>query len=196
MTDGRLIYVVGPSGGGKDSVISAAKKNLFKIKYLCFSPRYVTRATGCSLGELSISANAFEHYRQSGYFALHWQAHGLSYGVGAVIDQQLRAGRTVVVNGSRAHLDVALGKYPRMTVVHITVPNVVARQRLLARAREDATAIAARLERVPAMRVPSRQLITIDNSGALEDAVQAFEQALTGNSHQRWPSMFHHACVP
>ena len=179
---GRLIYVVGPSGAGKDSVIAGAREIVNKNKCLYFSPRYVTRPSGDGHDDLAISREAFAHYKASGEFALDWEAHGMFYGVSVVIDQQLKLDKTVVVNGSRAHLAIALSKYPAMTVVLITLPREVAQARLSARAREDAAAIAARLARAPDMEVPATQLVTIDNSGPLEHATQALTRVLIGDS--------------
>ena len=182
---GRLIYVVGPSGAGKSSAIVAAQKIVNKNNNLYFSLRYVTRpaaaAGGSCEGDLPITSTAFANYKVSGLFALDWQAHGFSYGIGAEINTLLQAGKTVVVNGSRAHVETALTKYPAMTVVQIQVPPDVAQARLTARAREDTAAIDARVRRVHAFTVPKGQFITIDNSGPLEAAAQALKDVLLGS---------------
>ena len=186
---GRLIYVVGPSGAGKNSVIAAAQKFVNKNNSLYFSLRYVTRPTldadGGNDGDLPITATAFAQYRLSGLFALHWQAHGFSYGIGAEINTALHAGKTVVINGSRAYTETALAKYPTMIVVQIQVPPDVAQARLTARAREDTAAIDARVQRAPPFTVPEGQLITIDNSGPLEAAAQALTEVLLGSNSVR-----------
>lgn len=181
LSHGRLIYVVGPSGAGKDSVIAAASKIANKNNRLYFSRRYVTRIAVSDNGDLPVSAFAFAHYRQNGFFALDWDAHGFSYGIAATINTPLRAGLTVVVNGSRAYLPVALAKYPAMTVVHVSVPPQVAHARLIARGRENAASIAGRMGRTPPLPVPAAQLVNIDNSGALETAAQALVGVLLGH---------------
>jgi ribose 1,5-bisphosphokinase len=180
MSVGRLIYVIGPSGAGKNSIIVAAREKLNKIKYLYFAHRYVTRTLNSDEDDVPISTTAFAHYRQNGLLALDWQAHGIRYGIGVFIDGLLRSGGTVVVNGSRAYLPSALSRYPKLTAVLITVPPQVAHARLLARGREPAAAIAARLERALALAIPTAQLVTIDNSGALEQATQAMISVLRG----------------
>lgn len=181
MSEGRLIYVIGPSGAGKNSIIAAAREKLNKINNLYFSHRYVTRALNSDDDDVPLSVVAFAHYRRIGLFALDWQAHGICYGIGASIDGLLRGGGTVVVNGSRAYLPMALTRYPQLTAVLIAVPPQVAHARMLVRGREPAAAIAARLERTPALAIPPAQLITIDNSGPLEHAVQAMTAVLRGD---------------
>jgi ribose 1,5-bisphosphokinase len=82
MTPGRLIYVMGPSGAGKNTVIASVREKVNKNRYLYFAPRYVTRLTGNGdEDDLTLSAGAFTHYKHIGAFALDWQAHGYCYGV-------------------------------------------------------------------------------------------------------------------
>ena len=173
---------MGPSGAGKNSLIAAAREKFNKIKYLYFAPRYVTRAANSDDDDIALSANTFAHYRQSGMFALDWQAHGNCYGIGIAIDSQLSAGNTVVVNGSRAYLPAALIRYPGLTAVLISVPPQEAQRRLLARGREHAAAVAARMARAPELAIPPAQLVTIDNSGPLEQAARAMRAVLLGTA--------------
>jgi ribose 1,5-bisphosphokinase len=182
MSEGRLIYVIGQSGAGKNSIIAAARENLNKNRCLCFAHRYVTRPVISDDDDVAISEAAFAHYRQNGLFALDWQAHGICYGVGIYIDSRLRAGGTVVVNGSRAYLPAALARYPGLTAVLITVPADVAHARLLARGRENAAAVAARLQRAPDLALAPAQLVTIENSGPLEQAARTMIGVLLGGS--------------
>lgn len=155
---------------------------LHQNKNLCFALRYVTRPGPDQgrddEGDLAVSQSAFAQHRLSGLFALDWQAHGCSYGIGIEINTELRSGMTVVVNGSRAYAATALKKYPVMTVVQIVVSQDVARTRLTTRAREDAAAIDARVRRAPPVFVPDDQLVTIDNGGPLEVAAVALTAVL------------------
>jgi ribose 1,5-bisphosphokinase len=190
MMRGRLIYVMGPSGAGKNSVIANARsiagslKKINKNNCLYFSPRYVTRPAtlvDSASDECAISTGAFAHYKRIGAFALDWEAHGFCYGVSTAIDTLLRAGKCVVVNGSRDYLATALEKYPHMTTVLITVAPDVAYARLLARGRENIAAIMARVQRAPDITVPQQQLHIIDNSGPLEHATAALLHVLLGH---------------
>ncbi len=79
MTIGRLFIVVGPSGAGKDTLIAGAK---VLRPDLHWARRVITRAEVAG-GEPfeGVSLEEFNTRRDAGEFALHWQAHGLSYGV-------------------------------------------------------------------------------------------------------------------
>jgi ribose 1,5-bisphosphokinase len=171
---------MGPAGAGKDAVLCAAREKLNKNNHLYFSNRYVTRPTAASGAsrEISLTEEEFANYKRNGLFALDWRANGLSYGVSRIIDSHLMRGKSVVVSGSRAYLREGLVRYPSLLAVQITVPREIARQRLIARGRETPEEIEARLARSPAFDVPPSWLITIDNSGALEDAVDAFCRVL------------------
>ena len=174
---GCLVYVMGPSGAGKDAVIYETHKKLNENRYLYFSRRYVTRAVS-DLQEISLSVEEFTNYKRNGLFALNWEAHGLNYGVSKIIDSHLANGKTVVVNGSRAYLREALIRYPSLLAVQITAPRDLIRARLIARRRESAEAIEARLSRSPAFDTPPSWLVNIDNSGTLEQSVSAFTALL------------------
>ena len=168
---------MGPSGAGKDAVIHEAHKKLNKNKHLYFSRRHVTRPVS-DPQEISLSVEEFAGYKRNGMFALDWEAHGLSYGVSKIIDSHLANGKTVVVNGSRAYLREALIRYPSLLAVQITAPRDLIRARLIARGRESAEAIEARLSRSPAFDTPPSWLVNIDNSGTLEQSVSAFTALL------------------
>ena len=80
----------------------------------------------------------------------------------------MAAGRTLVVNGSRAALPDFLAAYRKLLVVTVTAdPDIIA-ERLKARGREDDAAISRRLARSRQEWVvdcPHQHVI--DNSGAL-----------------------------
>ena len=117
-TRGVLVYVMGPSGAGKDAVIAEAHQILYKNIHLRFAHRYVTRAETSPM-EVALTRDEFANYKKNGLFALDWQAHGLRYGVSNIINAHLAAGKTVVVNGSRAYLREALARYPEIGRAHV-----------------------------------------------------------------------------
>ena len=182
---GRLVYLMGPSGAGKDSLIDAARPELQRLN-VHIARRVITRSAEAK-GEdaIGVSPEQFQRLSAEGAFALQWQANGLAYGIPVQIDAWLAEGRTVLVNGSRAHLQQARDRYPNLLPVLLRVDHQVLRQRLLARGRETAQAIEQRLARAQQVRVEDGEVQVLDNSTSLADAVQRLlgllrEQGLLG----------------
>ncbi|PTS93483.1 phosphonate metabolism protein/1,5-bisphosphokinase (PRPP-forming) PhnN [Pseudomonas sp. HMWF006] len=172
--DGRLIYLMGPSGSGKDSLIEAAREPLRAMN--CEIIRRVITRSAESVGEdaVGVTPQEFEQRQRDGDFALAWHANGLAYGIPIEMDEWLRAGRHVLVNGSRANLRDALTHYPTLIPVLLTVKDEVLRERLVRRGRETFEQIDARLARNALFkdrRTSDLPVHLIDNSGALVDAV-------------------------
>ena len=80
---GPLVYVMGPSGAGKDSVLGRARAMLSIDLPVVFAHRYITRPVDAG-GEnhVALSHAEFALRRAHGLFAFHWQAHGNDYGIG------------------------------------------------------------------------------------------------------------------
>lgn len=176
---GNLIYLMGPSGSGKDSLLNALKCQPGPA--LIVAHRYITRPAGAG-GEnhIELSEAAFAQRRDRGLFALHWQAHQLSYALGIEIDLWLRLGLTVAVNGSRNHLQPARLRYgTQLMPICLHVAPEVLYQRLSRRGRETAEEIAQRLARAQAYRhsLPGDCPI-LDNNGPLADTLEAMQTLL------------------
>jgi ribose 1,5-bisphosphokinase len=137
----RVFAIVGPSGAGKDTLIAgalAARPDLRAVR------RVITRPETAGGEDFEgVSAQEFVRRVNAGAFALHWQAHGLSYGIPA---QALTEG-VVLFNGSRAALAQAAVQFPELVVIVVTAPPEILAQRLVARGRERDSDIAARLAR-------------------------------------------------
>ena len=172
---GMAIVVVGPSGAGKDSVMGYAARHFTGNDRVVFATRVITRPADAG-GEdhRSVGAETFMRMKRDGAFCVSWEAHGLSYGVPAEMLQAIEAGDVVIVNGSRQALPAFAAAFPRMKVVTITADADVLAERLARRGRESAAAIAARLDRRPAEADCGLDIVTIDNSGPLETAGNAF----------------------
>jgi ribose 1,5-bisphosphokinase len=175
-THGRLIYVMGPSGSGKDSLIDAARDSLLHLN--CVVARRVITRSAESVGEdaLGVSTAQFAQMRRKGGFALCWHANGLDYGIPVEIDLWLREGRHVLINGSRGHLPEAMARYPTLLPILLTVKTDALRKRLERRGRESAAQIEARLERNTLFSADAAQdraegIFQLDNSGELSTAV-------------------------
>lgn len=165
----RLIYVMGPSGAGKDSVLSWARNQLAATPAIFWGRRTITRLSrpGDEDHE-AVDETQFLALRDQGTFALNWHANGLYYGIRHCETAPLDRGHWVLVNGSRGYLKFARSRFPDMTVVHVSASPNILRQRLLARGREGPEAIEARIRRTQAM--PPVQALEVVNDGALEDA--------------------------
>jgi ribose 1,5-bisphosphokinase len=172
----RLIYVAGPSGAGKDSLIDYARSRLHRDSSITFARRFITRPRHAgSENHVALDEAAFEAARRAGRFALCWESNGRRYGIGVEIDALLARGVDVVVNGSRAYLAGALARYPGMTVVWVSAPEALLAKRLLTRGRESDEEIAVRLSRLAGMRPPSNvPVIEISNAAGLEVAGEQF----------------------
>ncbi|MBC3487979.1 phosphonate metabolism protein/1,5-bisphosphokinase (PRPP-forming) PhnN [Pseudomonas kermanshahensis] len=169
---GRLIFLIGPSGSGKDSLIDAAREQLTAAG-VKIARRIITRSAEAK-GEAAqgVTAQQFEAMRAQGGFAMHWQANGLSYGIPQHVDQWLEAGSAVLVNGSRAYLAEAQRRYPDLLAVLIDVKPQVLRQRLLARGRETPDEIEQRLARNAGLQAFNDPAVhVLDNSTTLDAAV-------------------------
>ncbi|MHA3736545.1 phosphonate metabolism protein/1,5-bisphosphokinase (PRPP-forming) PhnN [Pseudomonas sp. Eth.TT006] len=183
--DGRVIYLMGPSGSGKDSLIEAARESL-RVMNCEIIRRVITRSAE-SVGEdaIGVTPEDFDQRQRAGDFALSWHANGLAYGIPKEMDEWLRAGRDVLVNGSRANLRQAQERYPTLLPVLLTVKDEVLRERLLRRGRETPEQIDARLARNTLFkdrRASDLPVYLIDNSDALSDAVNQLLELIRLNA--------------
>lgn len=108
----------------------------------------------------------------AGGFALHWNAHGLRYGIPAAIDADLEEGRDVIFNGSRAVLPLAHKVYPTLAILHVTATPATLAGRLAARGRESAEEIEKRLARANYDIAPDLPVREIRNDGRLRRPLQ------------------------
>lgn len=165
----RLIYLMGASGSGKDSLMSYARQRLAGDPAIQFAHRYITRpADAGGENHVALTPAEFNARRDAGLFALHWHSHNLSYGVGVEINDWLAKGVTVVVNGSREYLPKAQSLYFNLLPVQVEVSHDVLRDRLRARGREAPAEIEKRLNRHPESHAGGEAVETINNDGSLE----------------------------
>jgi ribose 1,5-bisphosphokinase len=163
---GRFILVVGPSGAGKDTLLGLAHAACAEDRSVVFPRRVVTRQASAFEDNAQVSFEVFQRARAGGAFAVHWEAHGHGYGLTRAIDDELRAGRTVVANVSRTVIDAVRRAYANVTVVSITAPPEVLAARLAARARGSDGQIEQRLGRTvddPAV-APDLSIINIGSA--------------------------------
>lgn len=172
-----LILVVGPSGAGKDTLLTGVREALGEHGGFRFVRRVITRPG--DLGEEdheSVTVQEFELREQAGDFALSWRAHGLHYGIPADISFDLARGRVVVANVSRAVIAEAAEQFP-VAVIEITAPPAVLAERLDRRGREDREDVARRLARAIEVPLPVQRL-RVDNDGSREQGVERLLAAI------------------
>ena len=178
-----LIYVVGASGSGKDSLMQYARERLAKHPGICFAHRYITRpADAGGENHIALSTDEFAARTQANLFALYWQSHGLSYGIGIEINQWLAKGVTVVVNGSREYLPMARQRYPELLPVLVEVSETTLRDRLSTRSRETAEQIEQRLQRNRDLRLSGSFSQIIRNEDTLETGGEALISLIQAHS--------------
>ena len=167
---GRLVYLMGPSGVGKDSLIDYARTRLADDAGVVFLHRYITRpAAAGGENHIALSEAEFELRLRHGLFLFAWRSHGLRYGIGLEARECLARGLHVVVNGSRAYLHHAHQRVGSLLPVLVRAPAERRHERLRGRGRETDGEVRRRLQRgedfeladVPGLRV-------IDNDGSLE----------------------------
>ncbi|MFT0859433.1 phosphonate metabolism protein/1,5-bisphosphokinase (PRPP-forming) PhnN [Ancylobacter sp. G4_0304] len=175
---GLLVFVVGPSGAGKDTLLSYARQRLAERGDIVFARRRITRASDHTEDHLSLDGDTFERGVAEGRFPLYWRANGLGYALGEDVAAGIANGNVVVANGSRAAVALARHLFARVKVVLVTAPPEVLAARISARGREGGEAAAQRLAREPRIDIPP-DLILI-NDGGVEQAGERLTAFLRG----------------
>lgn len=168
-----IFAIVGPSGAGKDTLIqgaTAARPDLRLVR------RVITRPTDPGSEDFEgVTPEEFQLRLKRGDFALHWDAHGLSYGIPK---GQLQVPGDVIFNGSRAALPEAARVIPGLRVILITAPAAVLAERLSQRGRETAADIQARLTRAGFKMPNGITFHTVSNDGSPEVGIARLLAAL------------------
>lgn len=179
---GRLLYLMGASGSGKDTVLQGVEDRIGSGIHI--APRVITRAsTATEQRAISVTPTQFAAMHAQGAFAMSWQANGLSYGVQRNIIEHLAHGYDVIVNGSRAYLKQATRDFPDLQPILIHVDATMLEQRLIQRKRETHQQIQRRLARNDHFNQirtqhSGRPVIVLDNSGRAEHAITALCEIL------------------
>ncbi|MEL6978906.1 MAG: phosphonate metabolism protein/1,5-bisphosphokinase (PRPP-forming) PhnN [Pseudomonadota bacterium] len=173
---GVVMAVVGPSGVGKDTLLTGAAAHLKTDPSFAFAQRVITRpARADAEAHEPMTAADFDAAEAAGAFFTSWRAHGVRYGVRTAAAAGLQAGRHVVLNGSRAALAetaaraAALGA--RIAVIHVTAPAEIVAERLRRRGRESEASIAARRSRPALPAGSAAPVFEVVNDGAVEEGV-------------------------
>jgi ribose 1,5-bisphosphokinase len=175
-----FVAVVGPSGAGKDTLLRKATAELSGEPDFLFARRVITRTSdGVSEDHDTMTADAFEAARAAGAFCLHWQAHGLCYGLPSTALDAVERGDTVIANVSRMVLAEAAKVFGSLSLIEITADPRVLAGRIAARGRESMADALIRASRSVPLDIPMAcQHIRIDNSGTVESASKQFLEVL------------------
>ena len=179
---GRLILIVGPSGAGKDTLLGLARAACADDNKVVFARRVITRPASASEDNEEVSADAFQDAVARGDYAMHWDAHGHRYALPCTIDDELRAGHTVVANVSRTVVVAARCAYAHVAVVSITAPPNVLAERLAMRGRVSDGKIEHRLGRA-VDETSSAPDFTIVNVGSVDYHARQLARIIKGD---RW----------
>ena len=169
---GHFVLVVGPSGAGKDSVLTLARAATRHDERIVFPRRVITRAATGAEDHDTVSDAQFDLAVADGAFALWWSAHGHKYGIPIAAKRALRAGRTVICNVSRSVVALVRDRYSAVSVVLITAPTDVLQQRLAARGRDSDGNLSKRIARNEAPDARVAPDVTIMNVDAPEIAAE------------------------
>jgi len=144
---GRLVLVVGPSGAGKDTLLNLARAACAGNPGIVFPQRLVTREASAAEDNVQLDDEAFERLLAEGALAVHWGAHGHRYALARSVEDEVRAGHTVVANVSRTVVDPLRQNYADVVVVAISAPPEILAERLALRRRGSDGALELRLAR-------------------------------------------------
>ena len=176
---GRLFLLVGPSGVGKDSVLNALRDRA--PAGLHFVRRVITRPR-------TDDSEDFEPLAPEDFdpadFTLSWPAHGLHYGLRHQSFEPLARGDNLILNASRKAIPAFEDRFDSVTVISLTAPPEILTQRLTKRGRETPEDISNRLIRAVPIETRRAPVLTIDNSGALSNAVDQLAKAVMRNLHE------------
>ncbi len=149
---------------------------------IVFPRRVITREASAFEDNEAVSAGTFPKAQARGDFAMHWEAHGHRYALSRAIDDEIRAGRTVVANVSRTVIGAARRAYADVVVVSITAPPNVLAERIAMRARGSDGRLEDRLRRTveDASAAPD---VTIVNICSAEYHARQFVRIIKG---EKW----------
>jgi len=174
---GRLVLIVGPSGAGKDKLIAGTRAACAGNPEIVFSRRVVTRPASAAEDHATLTDADFDRAVKNEMFAFWWEAHGHKYGIPRAANSDIRAGRSVVNNVSRAVVDNVRRRYARVDVVLVTAPRDVLAARLARRSRPTDRSFSERIGRNDAFG-SFRPDHVIETTGAPEAAVRQLLELL------------------
>jgi len=173
-----LVFVVGTSGSGKDSVmretVAYLTENGVPAQIL---KRMITRTP--DKYEESNFLPVDEFLRRKNEFALSWNIYDNWYGIPWVsINVVYENSSLVLINVSRGVLYEARRLFPSSLIILVTAPKEIAKSRIKNRGREDHKGMSKRLTRMSMdVDIPSPSKI-VNNAGVLQDTAKKLGEFL------------------
>ena len=164
-----LVFVVGTSGSGKDSVMRETTSYLNSQSIPTSTlKRVITRPSDKNEESTFMTVEEFLKHKEDNEFALSWHIYDNWYGCGrALIESALARNELLLINISRSILFKAREVFPECLIVLVTVPKEIAESRIKKRGREDDKGLKIRLTRMKRdieMPVPNK---IVENTGDL-----------------------------
>lgn len=176
MKNSTIIYLIGASGAGKDTLLKNLRNNGTSTSKIIVAHRYITRPINViDENYIYLSTEEFEDRKANGLFLFSWSSNGNNYGIGIEVLDWLNKGFSVVVNGSRGYLDTAMQICQNIQPVLVEVEPSVLRKRLVERNRETPEQIESRIERAISLSTVScDNLIKINSNGSENKTLSMF----------------------
>ena len=174
---GRIIYLMGASGVGKDSLIGYVLGRFPGEKNFVVTRRYVTRQGSGenSRYDLPVTTAEFQQLEREGFFTMSWEGYGYRYGIGRrELENNLENQFHCIINGSRRYYPLARQQYPDLVSVLVRADPGLRWLRLETRRRDNPAELATRLKNSDESLGLTKETLSPDhilnNDGPLERA--------------------------
>ena len=169
-----LVFVVGTSGSGKDSVMRETVSYLISHDIPASTlMRVITRSPDKNEKSTFMTTEDFLKLMKNNEFALSWHIYDNWYGCGwTPIKNAVTRNELLLINISRSVLFKAREVFPECLIVLVTVPKEIAESRIKKRGREDERGLITRLNRMKSnveMPTPNK---TVENTGNLHKTAE------------------------
>lgn len=176
-SQGMFVAIVGASGSGKDTLLRFAEKHFRDEPRVHFVRRAITRPAHPTEDHEPVSPEEFASRLANNTFALHWGAHGLSYGLPNSELQGLDLGHVVIANVSRAMQAEIVSRFDRHLFIEIAANEKIRAARIGERRRASDGEVKNRLDRNVDFLLGERAIV-IENDGAVDAAGMDLVNAL------------------
>ncbi len=170
MKQGKIVLICGPSGVGKDSLISAAKNYFKENKFMNFVTRYITRMPDSFEQNYYVCREGFNTLKQSGFFLIWWESFGYLYGIPKY---KIKDHCVNFLSVSRTVIKFFEENFKDVYTIFITADFNSVYKRLKKRNREDKDMIKKRLERFH-LEFEAKNKIVFKNQGPFDVVKENF----------------------